>query len=193
MSGALPALRPPMSDSLSVGSRFDPAAGYHQQLRILLRYTYVLSKPVHPVDISVNTKYAEVNLSIRRLVAIVCLTLSGLMLTAACSIGDAMPILGDPVALPAVIIEAIPHVFVGTVTIGGQPAPDGTEVSVWVSDYDAPVGTEMVSGGKYSVLVLKYGDAFAGKTLIFKIADKDTGITASWKSGEATVLNLATD
>jgi len=98
-----------------------------------------------------------------------------------------------PVALPAVIIEAIPHVFVGTVTIGGQPAPDGTEVSVWVSDYDAPVGTEMVSGGKYSVLVSKYGDAFAGKTLIFKIADKDTGITASWKSGEATVLDLATD
>ena len=103
------------------------------------------------------------------------------------------PIPVGPVALPAVIINAIPHVFVGTATIGGQPAPDGTEVSVWVSDYDAPVGTETVSGGNYSVTVLKYGDAFAGKTLIFKIADKDTGITASWKSGEATVLNLATD
>jgi hypothetical protein len=43
------------------------------------------------------------------------------------------------------------------------------------------------------VTVLKYGDAFAGKTLIFKIADKDTGTTASWERGEATILNLATD
>jgi len=97
------------------------------------------------------------------------------------------------VALPAVIINAVPHVFVGTATIGGQPAPDGTEVSVWVSDYDAPVATGTVSGGNYSVTVLKYGDAFAGKTLIFKIADKDTGTTASWERGEATILNLATD
>ena len=96
-------------------------------------------------------------------------------------------------ALPAVIIEVIPHVFVGTVTIGGQPAPDGTEVSVWVSPYNAPVGTATVSGGKYSVLVLKYGHAFAAKTLIFKIADKNTGTTVSWEKGGSTVLNLATD
>ena len=102
------------------------------------------------------------------------------------------PIPVGPVALPAVI-HGLPHVFVGTATIGGQPAPDGTKVSVWVSDYDAPVGTATVSGGKYSVLVLKYGHAFAGKTLIFKIPDKDTGTTVSWKSGGSTVLNLATD
>ena len=135
-------------------------------------------------------------MSIRRLVAIVCLTLSGLMLLAACSNGATLPFAKSapaPVALPAVIIQAMPHIFVGTATIGGQPAPDGTEVSVWVSDYDAPVGTETVSGGKYSLKVLKYGDAFAGKTLKFKIADKDTGATASWESGGATVLNLSTD
>lgn len=148
------------------------------------------------MDVSVNTKYAEANLSIRRLAAIVCLTLFGLMLLAACSNGATLPFSTSapvPVELPAVIIQAMPHVFVGTVTIGGQPAPDGTEVSVWVSDYDAPVGTETVSGGKYSLKILKYGDAFAGKTLIFKIADKDTRTTASWESGGATVLNLATD
>ena len=103
------------------------------------------------------------------------------------------PIPVGPVALPPAIESVLPHVFAGTVTIRGQPAPDGTKVSVWVSDYDAPVGTETVSGGKYSVLVLKYGHAFAGKTLMFKIADKDTGSTTSWESGGATVLNLATD
>ena len=148
------------------------------------------------MNVYVKTKYTEANLSIRRLVAIVCLTLFTLMLSAACSNGATLPFVPSapaPVALPAVIIQAMPHVFVGTVMIGGQPAPDGTEVSVWVSDYDAPVGTETVSGGKYSLKVLKYGDAFAGKTLIFKIADKDTRTTASWESGGATVLNLATD
>ncbi len=36
----------------------------------------------------------------------------------------------------------------------------------------------------------KYGGTFAGKTLIFKIADKDT---ATWESGMATVLDLAVD
>ena len=66
-------------------------------------------------------------------------------------------------------------------------------MSVWVSDYNAPVGTGTVSGGQYSVKTFKYGVAFAGKTLIFKIADKDTGTTATWESGMATVLDLAVD
>ena len=39
----------------------------------------------------------------------------------------------------------------------------------------------------------KYGGAFAGKTLIFKIADKDTRTTTMWESGMATFLDLAID
>ena len=53
-------------------------------------------------------------------------------------------------------------------------------MSVWVSDYNAPVGTGTVSGREYSAKAFKYGGAFAGKTLIFKIADKDMGTTAKW-------------
>jgi len=64
---------------------------------------------------------------------------------------------------------------------------------VWVSEYNAPVGTGTVSGGQYSVKIFKYGGAFAGKTLIFKIADKDTGTTAIWEIGMATVPDLAVD
>ena len=103
------------------------------------------------------------------------------------------PVPVDPVALPAMDSQAMPHIFVGKATIGGLAAPDGTKVSVWVSDYNAPVGTGAVSGGQYSVKTFKYGGAFAGKTLIFKIADKDTGTTATWESGMATVLDLAVD
>ena len=41
--------------------------------------------------------------------------------------------------------------------------------------------------------IFKYGGAFAGKTLIFKMADKEMGTTTMWESGMATVLDLAID
>ena len=66
-------------------------------------------------------------------------------------------------------------------------------MNVWVSEYNVPVGTGTVSGGQYSVKTFKYGGAFAGKTLIFKVADKDTGATVIWESGMATVLDLPVD
>ena len=112
---------------------------------------------------------------------------------AAISVNVTVPVPVGPVALPPMDNQAMPHIFVGSATIGGQAAPDGTKVSVWVSDYNSPVGTGTVSGGQYSVKAFKYGGAFAGKTLIFKIADKDTGTTAIWESGMATVLDLAVD
>ncbi|MDP6494953.1 MAG: Ig-like domain-containing protein, partial [Dehalococcoidia bacterium] len=109
------------------------------------------------------------------------------------SVNVTVPVPVGPVALPPMDNQAMPHIFVGSATIGGLAAPDGTRVSVWVLDYNAPVGTGTVSGGQYSVKTFKYGGAFAGKTLIFKIADKDTGTTATWESGMATVLDLAVD
>ena len=66
-------------------------------------------------------------------------------------------------------------------------------MSVWVSDYNAPLGTGTVPEREYSAKASKYGGAFAGKPLIFKIADKDMGTTAMWESGMATVLDLAID
>ena len=66
-------------------------------------------------------------------------------------------------------------------------------MSVGVADYNAPLGTGTVSVCEYSAKAFKYGGAFAGKTLIFKIADKDMGTTAMWESGMATVRDLAID
>ena len=43
--------------------------------------------------------------------------------------------------LPDVVNDNPPHVFVGTVTIDGQLAPDGTEVSAWMLQYSEPVGS----------------------------------------------------
>jgi hypothetical protein len=99
-----------------------------------------------------------------------------------------------PVALPAIVPNVIPHVFVGSVTVSGEVAADGTEVSAWVSDYTSAVGEGTVSGGSYVMNVSQYGAAsFAGKTLTFKIGDADTGQTYTWEKGGATVLDLVGD
>ncbi|PKB71322.1 MAG: hypothetical protein BZY87_05560 [SAR202 cluster bacterium Io17-Chloro-G6] len=80
----------------------------------------------------------------------------------------------------------------GGVTIGGLAAPDGTQVTVWVAEYDAPVGTDITSGGNYSVLANQHGvKSFAGETLIFKVNGQDTGETGIWETGNATILALS--
>ena len=95
------------------------------------------------------------------------------------------------VVLPAVASNVIPHVFVGSVTVSGEVAPDGTEVSAWVSEFSSPVGEGTVSGGSYVMNISQYGTAsFAGKTLTFKIGDDDTGQTSTWEKGGATVVDL---
>ena len=98
----------------------------------------------------------------------------------------------QPVALPAVASNVIPHAFVGSVTVSGEVAPDGTEVSAWVSEYSSPVGEGTVSGGSYVMNVSQYGSAsFEGKTLTFKIGGVDTIQTSTWATGGATVLDLS--
>tara|TARA_Y100000588_G_scaffold366458_1_gene432205 strand:- start:2688 stop:7313 length:4626 start_codon:yes stop_codon:yes gene_type:complete len=99
-----------------------------------------------------------------------------------------------PVALPGKANNVIPHVFVGSVKVGGQAAPDGTQVSAWVSEFSSPVGEGTVSGGSYMMNISQYGIAsFAGKTLTFKIGDDDTGQTSTWEKGGATVVDLTID
>ena len=86
----------------------------------------------------------------------------------------------------------MPHVFVGSVTINGTAAPDGTEVTVWVAKYIDPVGTGTTFGGNYTVLAHQHGtESFGGKTLIFKVNGQETGETASWEKGGATILALS--
>jgi len=96
--------------------------------------------------------------------------------------------------LPSIVNDNPPHVFVGTVTINGQPAPKGTEVTAWVSNYSDPAGSSIVpavSGepGSYSLLVPQYGTNFNGTVLVLKV--NDTFVTnAVWVSGEAELLDL---
>ena len=99
-----------------------------------------------------------------------------------------------PGPLPERDNDVLPHVFVGSVTIGGLAVPDGTSVTVWIADYNRPVGSDTTSGGTYSVLAHQYGTgSFSGRTLIFKVNGQDTGEIGTWVTGEATILAISLD
>ena len=107
-----------------------------------------------------------------------------------------VPTLARPkLPLPAVVNENPPHVFIGTVTIGGELAPEGTEVTAWVLKYSDPVGSSTIPAvagepGSYTLLVPQRGDDFTGTVLIIKV--NGTFVTnAIWKSGGGDELNLA--
>ena len=99
-----------------------------------------------------------------------------------------------PGPLPDRNIDVLPNVFVGGVTINSLAAPDGTQVTVWVSEYSGPVGTGFTTGGNYSVLVHQHGtESFRGRSLIFKVNGQDTGETGIWETGGATILAISLD
>ena len=99
-----------------------------------------------------------------------------------------------PIDLPAKDAKTIPNVFVGSVTVDGQAAVDGTKVSAWVLDYSSPVGETIVAGGRYVMNVSQYGTvSFDGKTITFKIEDVETDQTSTWETGGATIVDLIVD
>ena len=96
--------------------------------------------------------------------------------------------------LPSIVNDNPPHVFVGNVTIGGEPAPEGTEVTAWVLKYSDPVGTSIVPSvasnpGSYSLLVPQYGNDFTGTVLMIKV-NGDFVKNVVWKSGDGDLLDL---
>ena len=81
-----------------------------------------------------------------------------------------------------------PHVFVGTATIDGAAAANGTAVTAWVGG--AQVATATVSGGSYSIVVDQGDQFFAGQTVNFQIGGIDAAESASWMQGGGDELNL---
>ena len=92
--------------------------------------------------------------------------------------------------LPATVSaqRLAPHVFVGTATVDGAMAADGTTVTAMVGGMDA--GSAMVSGGNYSILVDQGDQSFAGEEVSFQIGGMDAMETAMWMAGGGDELNL---
>jgi hypothetical protein len=98
--------------------------------------------------------------------------------------------------VPALIYAqpAPPHIFTGTATLGGQPAPDGTLVTAWIDNVQVPGASVAVKGppaGKYTLQVLQPdGSAYAGKSVKFKVGTADATQSQNWEQGGASILNL---
>jgi len=95
--------------------------------------------------------------------------------------------------LPATVSaqRVMPHVFVGTASLDGVAAPEGTAVSAWVAGAEAATGTTG-AGGAYTLLV-DQGDeeSYAAETVSFKIGDSEADETGSWVEGGADELDLS--
>ena len=96
--------------------------------------------------------------------------------------------------LPEVVNDNPPHVYVGTVTVDGQPAPEGTEVTAWMLKYSEALASSTVPAvadepGSYSLLVPQYGTNFNGTVLMIKVNGRFV-TNSVWMSGEGEILNL---
>jgi outer membrane biosynthesis protein TonB len=77
-----------------------------------------------------------------------------------------------------------PHIFIGSVTIDGAPAPDGTVVTALVNG--AEVGSAVVTDGKFTNLQV----GAAGQTVTFRVGEVTANETATTEVGGATVVDL---
>lgn len=84
-----------------------------------------------------------------------------------------------------------PHAFVGTVTVDGAPAADGTQVTAYLEGVPDSVAGTTVSGGRYIIkIVQRSSTLFADRKVTFKIGGRDGSPTAVWTSGAADELDL---
>ena len=89
-------------------------------------------------------------------------------------------------ALPAVASaqQVPPHVFHGTVTVNGLPAPAGTEVTALAGGQ--PVATATADqNGEYTLLVPQ-----SEGEITFRVGTLNAAETSNWEQGGANIVNL---
>ena len=94
--------------------------------------------------------------------------------------------------LPSVVSAQgvpLPHGFLGSATVNGSPAANGTVVAALVDGQQ--MAAKSVTGGTYPVLLVEpSGESFDGKTVTFTIGGIAAAQTYIWQQGEVTELNL---
>ena len=93
-----------------------------------------------------------------------------------------------PTAVFAQTPRVPPHVFVGTATLDGATAVDGTAVTAWVNGVQ--VTATNVVGGAYTLLVDQGDSNYANETVIFRVGSATADQTATWMQGGGDELNL---
>jgi len=96
-------------------------------------------------------------------------------------------------AIPAVVLAQaqppLPSVFGGTVTWDGVPAPDGTDVSAWIGGEQVALTT--AADGAYALMISQPpGGAFAGKEIVFMVAESEAPERGTWEPDGGDEINL---
>jgi len=96
-------------------------------------------------------------------------------------------------AIPAVVLAQaqppLPSVFGGTVTWDGAPAPDGTAVSAWIDGEQVALTT--AADGAYALMISQPpGGAFAGKEVVFMVAESEAPERGTWEPDGGDEINL---
>ena len=93
------------------------------------------------------------------------------------------------VALPPINSSVLPHIFVGTAVLNGEPAPYGTVISAWMAGFSEPLAKEIVSGDSFTILVSQYGaQSMNGKIVEFRLDGLPAEPTGTWIAGGADIL-----
>jgi len=78
---------------------------------------------------------------------------------------------------------------VGAITQGGEPAPDGVDVTAWIDGVQVSSGIYVNS--RYKLLVLQpSGESYSGKIITFKVDGVDANVEATWEAGSGQDLDL---
>jgi hypothetical protein len=86
-----------------------------------------------------------------------------------------------------------PSRFHGTVELDGAPVDDGTTITATIEGQTFTTTTPSAYGDSTFALMIEQPDgmAFDGKTVTFKIGDRDAGQTGTWEMGGNVELNLS--
>ena len=92
-------------------------------------------------------------------------------------------------ATSVLAVPGVPNQFYGSVTINGQPAPDGTTVTAEING--AEVKSTTTSNGEYNLIVDDPQGDRIGDTVYFFVDGIDTGKTASFCNGCSDRVDLS--
>jgi hypothetical protein len=95
------------------------------------------------------------------------------------------------VPLPPLSSSALPHIFVCTAFVDGQPAPEGAEISAWLDGFSEPLAQTVISSNAFTILVPEYGaDIMAGREIEFRLDGLMVEPKHVWAPGGADVVVL---
>ena len=101
-----------------------------------------------------------------------------------------MVLLTVTLSLPAVTSGLSPHVFIGTVTVDGNPVPEGTRIAALVEGEERGF-SQAYDRGKYGPLDVY--EPNNGSLVTFRLGNHTADQAVRWEKGGVTKLDLTVE